>query len=56
MERIGELQEEKKIDDKAEIFESQRNLIVRRGDELKAPQKPVEKEMKNYSSAFHQII
>ena len=50
MERVGELQEQK-IDDQARILELQRDLIVRRDDELKAVHTTVQTEMKSYSSA-----
>ncbi len=49
VERVGELQEEK-IDDQAKILELQRDLIVRRDNELKAVQNTVQNEMKSYSS------
>ena len=48
-ERIGELQEEK-IEDQARILELQRELILKREQEIKAVQTTVEKEMKSYSS------
>ncbi len=48
--RIGELQEEK-IEDQARILELQRELILKREEELKAVHTTVEKEMKSYSSA-----
>ena len=49
VERIGELQEEK-IDDQAKILELQRDLIVRRDNEMKAVHTTVQTEMKSYSS------
>ncbi len=50
VERIGELQEDK-IQDQATILELQREVIMKREQELKAVQTTVEKEMKSYSSA-----
>ena len=49
VDRVGELQEDK-IDDQAKILELQRDLIVRRDNELKAVQNTVQTEMKSYSS------
>ena len=49
VDRVGELQEDK-IDDQARILELQRDLIVRRDNELKAVQTTVQTEMKSYSS------
>ena len=49
VDRIGELHEQK-IDDQARILELQRDLIVRRDNELKAVHETVQTEMKSYSS------
>ena len=46
VERVGE----EKIDDQAKILELQRDLIVRRDNELKAVQNTVQTEMKSYAS------
>ena len=50
VQRVCELQEGK-IDDQARILELQRDLIVRRDNELKSVQTTVQTEMKSYASA-----
>ena len=47
VERIGDLQEEK-FNDQARILEVKRDLMVRRGNELKVVQNTVQTEMKSY--------
>jgi hypothetical protein len=55
VERLRELQEEK-IDDQAKILELQRDLIVRRDNELKAVQNTVQTEMKATHQLYQRIV
>jgi hypothetical protein len=49
LEKVGELQEDM-IDRQSRILELQRELILKREEEIKAVQTTVKKEMKTYSA------